>query len=117
MDHVEVRNQDGDRQYEKQHVAHDKVRAPEGQLDDLDDEFSGRLRDNMAAKTTTGPPPAPPRPVALIVLELSSEQNRDKDLVNCSLDGDNRNKPEKGMPNVPTFEEPLWKSQIERLSL
>ena len=98
-------------------MGHHKVGALDGQLNDLDDEFTSRLRDNMAAKTATGPLPAPPRPVALIVLELSSEQNRDKDLVNCPLDGDNRNKSKKGMTNAPTFEEPLWKSQIERLSL
>ena len=107
MQTVDVWNHDRRRQDEHQDVAHEEVRAPERQLDDLHDELTRGLRHRVRAQTTAVPLARPPRAVRLVVLELTRQEHGDEDLVNRTLDEDDRNKTEDGVRDVPELEEPL----------
>ena len=85
---VEVRDEDGGSKHEQQDMAEDEIRAPKRQLDDLDDEFTRRLRHGVRAKATAIPATSPPSPVRLVVLELTTEEDGNEDLVDGALNGD-----------------------------
>ena len=107
MKTVDVGYQDGWRQDKQEEVADEEVGAPEGQLDDLHDEFARRLRHGMRAQATAVPLARPPCPIRLVVLELTREEHRDEDLVKRALDEDNRDETKHRMRDVPELQEPL----------
>lgn len=63
----------------------------------------------MGTKSTTIPTTSPPSPIRLVVFEFTRKEDRNKDLVNSTLNGDHANKTQDGMSDVPCFEEPLRK--------
>ena len=69
----------------------------------------------MDTKSTTIPTTSPPRTIGLIVFEFTRKEDRDKDFVNSTLNGDHANKTQDGMSDVPCFEEPL--EEIKSVSL
>jgi hypothetical protein len=107
MDAVHVGHKDRDGKHEEKEVTNDKVRTPKGQLNDLDDELAGRLGKSVVAETATIPATGPPRAIGLVVLEFTREEDRDKNLVDRTLDGDHRDESKDGVREVPELEEPL----------
>lgn len=97
MQTVNVRYQDWWRQKEKKEVTREEVRAPERQLDDLDDELPCWLRHRVRAKTATVPLARPPCTVGLIVLKLTRQEDSDENLVDGALDVDNGNETQNGV--------------------
>jgi hypothetical protein len=64
-------------QHEQEEVADQEVRAPEGQLNDLDDEFARWLRKHVRAEATTVPLARPPCPIGLIMFKFTRKKHRD----------------------------------------
>ena len=87
MNGVEIRNQDRDGHDNQEDVSKDEIRTPEGHLNDLDDELASWLGHGCTTKASSGPFTSPPCSVGFIVLELSSEEGGNDDLVNCALNG------------------------------
>ena len=104
---VDVGYEDGWREEEEEDVSDEEVRAPQRQLDDLHDELARRLRHRGRAQAAAVPLARPPRPVRLIVLELTREEDGDEDLVDRALYEDDRDETEHGVCDVPQLEEPL----------
>jgi hypothetical protein len=107
VDSVKVGDEKGHGEDEEKDVAGDKVGGEETHLDELDDELSGRLAHDPAAESSVVPHSRPPRSVRLVVLELSREERRDQQLVQCTLDRDRREHSEDRVRRVPRLEEPL----------
>lgn len=82
-------------------MARQEVGAPQRQLDDLDDELSRGLRHRICAKAAAVPLSGPPRPVRLVVLEFTRQEDGDEDLVESALDEDDSDQTQDGMRNVP----------------
>jgi hypothetical protein len=72
---VDERYKDRWGQYKQEEMSKEEVGRPERQLDNLDDEFTGRLGHDVSTEPTTVPFPSPPGAVGLIVLELSGEEH------------------------------------------
>ncbi len=79
----------------------------ETHFDDLDDELSSRLAEDMRTQPSVKPNTSPPSPVGLIVLELSGQEDSDEDLEDTSLHTDNGNDTDHSMRSIPEFQEPL----------
>ncbi len=79
----------------------------ETHFDDLDDELSSRLAEDMRTQPSVKPNTSPPSPVGLIVLELSRQEDSDEDLEDTSLHTDNGNDTDHSMRSIPEFQEPL----------
>ena len=88
-------------------MADQEVRAPEGQLDYLDDEFTRRLRKYVCTEATTVPLARPPCPIGLVVFEFAREEHRNQYFVDGTLDRHNRDETKDSMRCVPKLEEPL----------
>lgn len=67
-------------------MADQEIGAPEGQLNDLDNKFTRRLRKYVCTETTAVPLARPPCSVGLIVLKFAREKHRDQYFVNGTLD-------------------------------
>jgi hypothetical protein len=74
-----------------------KVRAPQRHFDDLDDEFTSRLRHGSGSKASAVPFPCPPCAIRFVMFIFSGQENGDQDLLYRSLDGDDGNDTEDGM--------------------
>jgi hypothetical protein len=107
MDTVKVRDHHRQSQQEQQQMPEENVGTPEGQLDNLDDEFSGRLRHDVGAETASIPLAGPPCSVGFVVLEFSSQEHRDHDFVDGALDSDDRDETKHRMRSIPKLKEPL----------
>ena len=107
MEAVDVGDEDGRGEDEEEDVAHEEVRAPERQLDDLDDELARGLRHRVRAEAAAVPLARPPRAVRLVVLELAREEDGDEDLVDRALDEDDDDQTEDRVCDVPELQEPL----------
>ena len=83
-----------------------EVRAPKGELNNLDHKFSWWLQHGMATVT---PFPGPPGMVRFIMLELLGEECGDEDLVYGTLDEDDGDSTEHCMQCIPALEGPLEK--------
>ena len=55
---------------------------------------------------------SPPGPVSLIVLELASQEDGNKDLLDGPLDRNDSNDTEDGVGSIPKFQEPLRISSL-----
>jgi hypothetical protein len=88
---INIWNENRRRKKEEEKMAGQEVGTPQRQLDNLDDEFSCRLRHCIVAKALAVPHTRPPRPVRFIVLKLSREEDGDEDFVNRPLDVDDAN--------------------------
>ena len=93
-------------------MSSEEVGAPQGQLDDLDNILARRLRHSVRAQPTAVPLAGPPRPVRLVVLELTREEDGDENLVNRPLDVDCCSDTHDGVRHVPRFKEPLKTSLV-----
>jgi len=82
------------------------VATPETHLDDLDYEFTSRLRHGMVTKTTASPFASPPSQVCLVVLEFSRKEHGDENLVDGALNGDDGNQSEDSVGGIPELKEP-----------
>ena len=107
MEAVNIWYQDRRGEDEKKDMARQEVRAPQRQLDDLHDELARRLRHRVAAEAASVPLSGPPRPVRLVVFELTRQEHRDEDLVNGTLDVDDADQSEHGVRDIPELQEPL----------
>ena len=58
-------------------------------LDDLDQELSSGLAESVTSKTAAVPAASPPSAVRLVVLDITRQEDRDDDLVDGALDGNN----------------------------
>lgn len=83
-----------------------KVGREETHLDDLDDEFSGRLTQDVRAKASVEPNTGPPCSVRLVVLEFSGEEDGDGYLEDSPLDHHHRNETDDSVRCVPHFQVP-----------
>ena len=108
---VGIRDQDGWSEDDQKNVRKNEIRAPQGHLDDLDDELASRLGHGGVAESTTIPFTRPPSTVSLIVLELTSQEDGDEDLLNRALDGDDSDNTEDSMRSIPKLKEPLKEHQ------
>ena len=88
-------------------MANQEVRAPEGQFDYLDDEFTSRLRKYVSTESTAVPLARPPCAVGLIMLEFAREEHRNQYFVNGTLNRYNRDETKDSMRCVPKLEKPL----------
>jgi hypothetical protein len=88
---INVGYQDRWRHHKEQEVPEQEVRAPKREFDDLHHEFTSRLRHDVRTKATAVPPTCPPCAVRLVVLELPSQEHGNKDLVNGTLNSNDRN--------------------------
>jgi len=80
MQSINVRNQH-DRGHDKQQeVSKQEVSTPHGQLDNLDNEFTHRLRPSARAQVPAVPLASPPCSVSFIVFEFSRQSNSDEEL-------------------------------------
>ena len=59
------------------------------------------------SEAPTIPLTSPPCPVGLVVLELTGQEDRYKDLLNGPLDCNDGDDTEDGMGGIPEFQEPL----------
>ena len=91
-----------------------EVRTPERHFDDLDDIFTGRLRERGATQTTTVPFTGPPSTIGFIVFVFTSEEDTDEDLLDGTLDGNDGDNSENGMGGIPKFQEPLRRKSGRR---
>lgn len=94
------------REDDEEDVADDEVGREQAHLDELDDELSGGLREDVAAESAVVPHSGPPGPVDLVVLELSREEEGDEELVKEALDEARCDDTEDGVRDVPDLEEP-----------
>ena len=108
MQTVNVRDKDRGCEQEKKEVAGKEVRAPEREFDNLDDELPCRLRHRIGPEASSVPLARPPRPICLVVLELTREEHRDQDFVDGALNEDDSNQPKDGVSDIPQLQEPLW---------
>jgi len=106
VDAVEPRDKQGDSQDDQQDVSQQEVRTPKRHLDDLDDIFTGRLGNRGGSKAAAVPLTSPPSPVGFIVLELTGQEDRNKNLLNGSLDCDDGDDTEDGVGSIPELQEP-----------
>ena len=67
----------------------------------------------MSTQSPSVPFSSPPRPVRLVVFELTQEEARDKDFVDSTLDEDEGYHTKHGVRGVPEFKEPLEKGKGE----
>lgn len=86
-----------------------KVRAPKRHLDNLDNVFTSGLRQCRGTKAPTVPLAGPPSSVRLVVLIFTSQEYRNKDLLDSTLNGDDGNDTEHCVRSVPQLQEPLQK--------
>lgn len=107
MESVNERDEDGWRQDDQQYMTKQEVGTPEGHLDDLDEIFTGWLREGRRTKLATVPNTGPPCDVGLVRLELARQEHGDENLLNRPLYRDDTNDSKDGMGCVPKFEEPL----------
>lgn len=87
------------------------VRRKETHLDQLDNKLSGGLTEDMRSEPSVVPNSRPPRSVDLVVLELSTEEDGDEELVDEPLDEQRGDQTKQRMRGVPDFQEPLQKRQ------
>ena len=71
-------------------MAGEEVSGPERQLDDLNDELASRLRYGIRAEATAVPLASPPCAVRLVMLEFARQEHGDQELVNRTLDMNDR---------------------------
>ena len=69
MKPVDIRYQYRGSWHEQEEVADQEVRTPEGQLNDLDNEFTSWMREHVGTETMAVPFARPPCPIALIMFE------------------------------------------------
>lgn len=72
------------------------------------------MRDRGVAEASTVPLTSPPCPVGFIVLELTGQEDRDKDFLNGPLDGDDGDDTKDSMGGIPEFQEPLTMSSFNK---
>ena len=89
---VNAWDQQGRRQDDEQQVPQQKVGTPQVEFDGLHDEFSCRLGENGRSESSSVPLAGPPSSVGLVVLELTSQHDRDEDLVQRALNTDDGDK-------------------------
>lgn len=88
-------------------MAEQEVVRPERHLHNLDDELASRLGHRGRAETAAVPLTSPPCAVRLVVLELTSEEDGDQELLNGALNGHDGDDTQDRMRDVPELEEPL----------
>jgi hypothetical protein len=74
----------------QQDMREKEVGAPEGHFDNLDDEFTRRLRHGGGSQASPVPFSSPPSTVSLIVLVFAGQESRDQDFLDGPLDCNNR---------------------------
>lgn len=109
MQTVNVWHEDRWRQHKEKEVADQEIRTPQGEFNDLHYQFTCRLRHDVVAKAAPVPPACPPCSVGFVMFELARQEHGDQDLVDSTLNRDNRNETKNGMRRVPGFQEPLQK--------
>lgn len=108
MNAVRVRDEDRRSEDDEEDVASDEVSGEEAHLNELDDKLAHRLAHrSVGTKRPVVPNTRPPGAVRLIVLELAREEDRNEDLEERPLDGDDREHAEEGVRGLPRLEEPL----------
>ena len=90
MNAIDVRYQQRWGEHEQQKVAEQNIGAPQRQFDDLHNKLASRLRHCMRAKSTAIPTTRPPRAVRLVMLEFTRQEHGDQELVNRTLDMNDR---------------------------
>ena len=106
---VHERNEHRHGHHDEQKVREQEVGRPERHLHDLHHELARRLRERRRAEPAPVPLARPPRPVGLLVLELTREEDRDEDLLDRPLDRDDRDDSQHRVRGIPELEEPLRK--------
>lgn len=87
-------------------MAGDKVGRVQAHFDNLDDEFSRGLTEYVCTQATVEPDTGPPSSVGLVMLELSREEDGDKDLEDASLNRNDGDHTQHDVRGVPEFEPP-----------
>jgi hypothetical protein len=106
MQTIKAGDQCWDGQNHQNKMTGDEVGRVETHFDDLDDEFSRRLAEDVRSQASVEPDTSPPCSVGFVVFKFSREENRDKNLEDTSLDGDDRNYAQDDVRGVPEFEPP-----------
>ena len=97
MQTINVRDEDRRGQEEEEDVAHEEVRAPQRQFNDLHDELTRGLGHGMRAEAAAVPLARPPRAVRLVMLEFTRQEHGNQELVNRTLDMNDRNETQNRM--------------------
>ena len=92
---------------DQEKVRKQEVRRPERHLHDLDEEFTSRLRERGRAEPTPVPFAGPPSAVSLFVLQLTRKEDRNEDLLDGTLNGDDGDDTKYRMGGIPELQEPL----------
>jgi hypothetical protein len=116
MEAIKVGNQNRRSENEQHHMSKYKIRAPQGQFDNFDDELSRGLRHHMRAQAAVSPSTCPPCSVGFIMLEFTGKEDRNQDLVNSPLDRDDGNKTKNNTRRVPFFQVPLRSKKQDSIS-
>jgi hypothetical protein len=107
VDLVRKRNNGRQGQEEQQEVTEQEITAPEREFDNLDNILASRLGHGVVTETTSIPLTSPPCAVRLVMLELARDKDGDQDLLDRTLNGDDRDQTKDRMSRVPSLEEPL----------
>ena len=115
MHAIEIRHQHRRRKHEQQEVSNQEIARPKTELDHLDDVLARGLRERMRAEPAAVPFTGPPRAVGLVVLELARDKDGDQDLLDRTLNRDDRDQTENGVGRIPSLEEPLRGNEYSQL--
>ena len=91
MKSIEARNQRRNGQDHQNQMAGDEVGRVQSHFDNLDDEFSSGLTENVRSQATVEPDTCPPSSVGLVVLEFTRQEDGNQKLEDESLHGDDGN--------------------------
>lgn len=108
MEPISKRYQNGRRQNNQENMPEEEIRTPERHFDNLDNEFTGRLRHCRRSQASSVPFTRPPGAVRLVVLVLTSKEDCDQELLDGPLNRNDGDDTQYCVGSIPQFQEPLF---------